>query len=79
MFCVIVILYFKIFIMNDIETKIKTAIENNKLNPQILGERKWYNYFIRTSELVWCRNLYDGYQIEVYTEKYGEHLGTVII
>lgn len=65
--------------MKDIETKIKSAIENNKLNLQKLGERKWFNYFIRTTELVWSRNLHDGYQIEVYTEKYGEHLGTVVI
>jgi hypothetical protein len=65
--------------MKDIETKITTAIENNKLNLLKLGERKWYNYFIRTTELVWSKNLHDGYQIEVYKEKYGEHLGTVII
>jgi hypothetical protein len=32
--------------MKSIEEKIKYAIENNKLNPEILGERKWYNYFI---------------------------------
>lgn len=36
--------------MTKIETKIKKAIQTNKLNPEILGERKWYSYFIRTSE-----------------------------
>jgi hypothetical protein len=62
-----------------IEIKIKRAIENNKLNHEILGERNWYNYFIRVTELIWARNNHDGYQIEVYTEKYGNHLGTVVI
>ena len=63
--------------MKTIEEKIKRAIERNKLNPEILGERYWYNYFIRTTKLVWARNFHDGYQIEVYTEKCGDHLDTV--
>jgi hypothetical protein len=29
--------------------------------------------------LVWARNFHDGYQIEVYTEKYGDHLTTIEI
>ncbi|MDR3273310.1 MAG: hypothetical protein LBT29_07505 [Flavobacteriaceae bacterium] len=62
-----------------IEEKIKKAVESNKLNLQKLGERKWYNYFIRVTELVWARNLWDGYEIEVYNEKYGDHLTTVKI
>jgi hypothetical protein len=62
-----------------LEEKIKRAVETNKLNPEILGERLWYGYFIRTTELVWARNFYDGYQIEVYTQKYGEHLATITI
>ena len=65
--------------METIEEKIKRAVETNKLNPEILGERCWYGYFIRTIELVWARNFHDGYQIEVYTEKYGDHLATVTI
>lgn len=65
--------------MNKLEIKIHRAIENNKLNPEILGERKWYKYFIRITELVWCRNFHDGYLIEVYTEKYGSHLGSITI
>jgi len=62
-----------------LEEKIKRAIETNKLNPEKLGERNRYGYFIRTTELVWARNFYDGYQIEVYNEKYGEHLATITI
>jgi hypothetical protein len=65
--------------MKAVEEKIKRAIETNKLNPKILGERNWYGYFIRTTELVWSRNLYDGYEIEVYTKKYAEHLAKVTI
>ncbi|WP_300979315.1 hypothetical protein [Flavobacterium sp.] len=63
----------------DIETKIQKAIINNKLNPSILGERKWYNYFIRVTKLVWVRNFHDGYLIEVYDEKHGNHLVTVTL
>jgi hypothetical protein len=63
----------------DIETKIQKAIINNKLNPSILGERKLYNYFIRVTKLVWVRNLHDGYLIEVYDEKHGNHLVTVTL
>ena len=65
--------------MKTIEEKIKYALKTNKLNPGILGERHWYGYFIRTTELVWARNFHDGYKIEVYNEKYGNHLATVII
>lgn len=59
------------------ENKIIKAIISNKLNLEILGERQWYNYFIRVTELVWDRNLNEGYKIEVYREKYGEHIATV--
>jgi hypothetical protein len=65
--------------MKTIEEKIKQAIEANKLNPEKLGERNWYGYFIRTTELIWARNFHDGYKIEVYTKKYGRHLTTVKI
>lgn len=64
----------------SIEVKILKAIESNKLNLSILGERNWYNYFIRVTELVWGRNNHDGYQIEVYSDnEKTEHLGTVRI
>jgi hypothetical protein len=65
--------------MTNIEIQILKALKTNKLNPQILGERKWYNYFIRVTELVWSNNIHDGYKIEVYNEKYGIHLTTIII
>ncbi|HEX8575124.1 MAG TPA: hypothetical protein VF677_02415 [Flavobacterium sp.] len=65
--------------MKILEAKIKKAIKTNKLNPEILGERRWYSYFIRSTELIWSTNLHSGYLIEVYDEKYGSHLTTVII
>ncbi len=63
--------------MNPLEQKILKAIENNKLNPNIFGERHWYNYFIKVEGLVWARNLCDGYLIHVYSDGYkSEHLDT---
>ena len=60
----------------SIEDKIKAAIENKHLK-LVAGNRKWRNYYISIVELVWARNLWDGYEIHVYTEEYGQHLGTV--
>lgn len=65
--------------MNIIEEKIVKAIKTKKFNPEILGERKWYNYFIKTTQLIWSRNLIDGYLVEVYEEKYGLHLCSIIV
>lgn len=63
-----------------IESKIRKSLKTNKLNPKILGERNWYNYFIRVTELVWARNNYDGYQIEVYSDNSKrDHLVTIKI
>lgn len=64
----------------SVEDKIRKSIETNKLNPQILGERNWYNLFIQVDELVWSRNLRDGYQIHVYSDKdKTRHLATVVV
>ncbi len=66
--------------MTLIETKIHKALQTNKLNPEILGERYWYHYFISTVKLVWARNNHDGYKIDVYSdESKTHHLTTVII
>lgn len=63
-----------------VETKILKAIESNKLNLRILGERNWYHYFICVTELVWSRNNYDGYKIDVFTNKFKEtHLATIFV
>jgi hypothetical protein len=65
--------------MTLLESKIRRAIRINKLNPEITGEREWHNHFIRVTELVWFRNNYDGYLIEIYESKYGKHLETIIV
>ena len=62
-----------------ITSKILRAIETKRLNPEILGERSWYGYHICTTELVWSRNLRDGYNIDVYDRQYGDHLATVVL
>ncbi len=63
--------------MNNLQTKILNALKTNKLNPSKLGQRKWYNYFIQTDELVWSRNLWEGYQIHIYVdESKSHHLAT---
>lgn len=66
--------------MTKLQIKILNAIKTNKLNPKILGERNWFNYFIRVTALVWARKNPDGYQIEVYTDySKNEHLATIKI
>lgn len=63
--------------MSKLQTKILNSIKNKKLNPKILGERKWYNYFISIDGLVWARNFIDGYLIHIYSDRYkSEHLAT---
>lgn len=54
--------------MNTVEAEILRAVKTNRLNPEILGKRKWHNYLLRVSELVWSTNLYDGYLIEVFNK-----------
>lgn len=65
--------------MITLENKILKAASNNKLSLNKAGERNWYNHFIRITPLKWAINLKDGYKIEVYQKRYGEHLVTVII
>lgn len=66
--------------MTKHQTNILTALKTNKLNPNKLGERKWYNYFIAVDELIWARNFVDGYSIDIYSDEYKtEHLATYTI
>ena len=63
--------------MINLEFKILNSIKTKKLNPEILGEQKWYNYFISIDELVWARNFIEGYLIHIYSDRYkSEHLAT---
>ncbi len=66
----------------NIQAKIRRAIDMGNLNPEILGRRRWHHYIIESRELVWARNLWDGYDVHVYENDEGEigrHLVTVLI
>ena len=63
--------------MSNLQTKILNALKTNKLNPNKIGERKWYKYFISIKELVWARNFIDGYLIHIYSDEFKtEHFAT---
>ncbi|MGZ0015586.1 hypothetical protein [Yeosuana sp. AK3] len=65
--------------MKELEIKILKAIETNRLNPEILGKRNGYAYFIRITELGWSRNLKNAYSIEDFDEKYGKYLASLTV
>lgn len=54
---------------------IKRAASKNQLKLES-GGRYWRKYYIEIVELVWARNFRDGYQIDVYEDKYS---GRVLI
>jgi hypothetical protein len=63
--------------MSKLHTKILQALQTKKFNPEKLGERKWYNFFISVNELFWARNFIVGYLIHVYSNEFkSEHLAT---
>jgi hypothetical protein len=63
--------------MNKLQPKILNALKTKKFNPNKLGERKWYNYFLSIDKLVWARNFVDGYLIHIYSDEYkSEHLAS---
>ena len=43
------------------------AIENKKLAIKE-GERKWKNVILSTTNLIWARNMSDGYDMDIYYE-----------
>lgn len=43
------------------------------------GSRNWRGLYLVIHPLVWARNYQDGYNVYVYDEKYGRHLGTLNI
>lgn len=58
--------------------KIYEAIYNDKINLD-KGSRNWKGFYLDITRLVWDRNMQEGYTIDVYTEKYGTHIGTIDI
>lgn len=61
-----------------IEKKIHRAIENKRLK-LIEGKKHWYNNCLLIQKLVWSRNNYDGYLIDVYNKDYTKHLKRIKI
>lgn len=57
--------------------KIINAILNKRLNIAKEGMRYWYSYQLRITKLYWARNLFDGYQIEIYDKYSNKHLETI--
>lgn len=62
----------------DLQKYIERAVDKNQLKLEG-GERYWRKYFIHIVELVWARNLWNGYEIHVYDGKDKRHLGSVMI
>ena len=64
-----------------LEEKLRGAVENDRFNyEKYFNGCKWYNYYLEVIELVWARNLYDGYEINVYdSEVNSEHYGTFTV
>jgi len=60
-----------------IKQKILNAIDNDRFKLTV-WKRTWYNYVVDIQELVWARNLHDGYNIYVY-DKDELHLETIKI
>jgi hypothetical protein len=59
-----------------LEEKLRYAVENRKLNyEKYFGKGcKWYHYYLEILELVWAKDLRDGYKIHVYgSENRKEH------
>jgi len=56
--------------------KVYEAITNDNFDFD-KGSREWHKMYLDITPLVWARNMQDGYKIDVYSERYGEHLGTI--
>jgi len=51
--------------MQTISQKIFNSLNNWRLKP-IEWTRKWYKYNLSIQNLVWARNIFDWYNIDVY-------------
>jgi hypothetical protein len=59
-----------------IEYDEKNFGERKKLDLE-KGSRNWRGLYLDIEPLVWARNFQEGYNIDVYEEQYGKHLGTL--
>lgn len=51
------------------------SLNERRFNLKI-GERSWRNLIVSITELIWARNYYDGYLIDVY-DKSKNYIGTI--
>ena len=49
----------------QIKQKVFNSLNNWRLKP-IEWNKKWYNYNLSIQKLVWARNLFDWYNIDIY-------------
>ena len=66
----------------SLEEKLRNAVENNRFNyEKHFGDGcKWHDYHLIVNELVWARNIWDGYEIDVYTNEYRkQHIATLMV
>jgi hypothetical protein len=66
----------------SLEEKLRCAVENHRLNfEKYFGNGcKWYHHYLVVDELILARNLWDGYEINVYDNEYrNEHIATFIV
>ncbi len=59
--------------------KIIKAIDNRRLSLKNEGEKNWFKYKLRITKLYWSRNLFDGYQIEIFDKRTDFHIDTVVV
>lgn len=59
----------------DIPQKILSAIDSGRLKLEP-WKKSWYSYMLDIQELVWSRNLIDGFDIYVYDRDWN-HIETV--
>jgi len=59
--------------------KIIKAIDNRRLSLKNEGEKNWFKYKLRITKLYWSRNLFDGYQIEIFDKRTDFYIDTVVV
>lgn len=65
----IILLILLKYYFTKIKQKILKSIDNNRLK-LTEWKRNWYSYIISIQKLVWARNYYDWYLIDVYDSEW---------
>jgi hypothetical protein len=58
--------------------KITSAHKRGTLKPRH-GQKDYSKYTLQFTELIWARNFWDGWQIEVFEKRTNNHITTVKI